>query len=258
MPQLSPDGHRVAFTSTRSGDWEIWVADLDGSNAVKLTSMRARAAGFPHWSPDGERIVFHSTVDGQGEVYVIPAAGGKPRNLTAHPAADVFPTFSSDGQWIYFNSNRTKERQVWRIPASGGDAVQVPNIDGYAAAESPDGAYIYYVATLDQSPLWRLPRSGGVPVKVLEGVLLSNFVVLEGGIYYLDRPSGERGTYFTDKPTGEARLQYFDLATGTSTTVARNLGNVGSPITASRDGRTILYSRVGSSVDDLMLVENFR
>ena len=259
MPQLSPDGRRVAFTSTRSGEWEIWVANLDGSNAIQLTSMSARAAGFPHWSPDGEQIVFHSTFSGQGEVFMIPAAGGKPRNLTSHPAADVFPSFSRDGQWIYFNSNRTAERQVWRMPASGGDAVLVANIAGYGASESPDGAYIYYVETLDKpSPLWRLPTSGGVPSKVLEGVVLTNFVVLKAGVYYIDRPSGEGGTHYTDKPSGETRLQYFDFATRRSTTVARNLGNVGNPLTVSPDGRTILYARVGSSVDDLMLVENFR
>ena len=72
------------------------------------------------------------------------------------------------------------------------------------------------------------------------------FAVLEKGIYYIDRPAGE------------TRLQFFDFATGRSTTVARNLGQVNLGLTASPDGRTILYSRVDSSVDDLMLVENFR
>jgi hypothetical protein len=134
----------------------------------------------------------------------------------------------------------------------------VPNGVGYAARESPDGAYIYYVQAADRpSPLWRLPISGGVPVKVLEGVVNANFVVLEGGIYYIDRPSGEGGLYI-DRPSGETRLQYFDFATRGSATVARHLGNVDLGLTASADGRTILYSRVDSSVDDLMLVENFR
>ena len=51
-------------------------------------------------------------------------------------------------------------------------------------------------------------------------------MVLEGGIYYIDRPSGEGGIYYIDRPSGETRLQYFDFATRRSTTVARNLGNV--------------------------------
>jgi dipeptidyl aminopeptidase/acylaminoacyl peptidase len=259
MPQLSPDGRRVAFTSDRSGGWEIWLADPDGSNAVQLTSMDARASGYPHWSPDGEQIAFHSNLEGQWEVYVIPAAGGKPRNLTSHPAADSLPSYSRDGRWIYVTSNRTGAFYVWKVLASGGDAVQVTHDVGFAPSESPDGASLYYVETMDRpSPLWCVPVAGGAAVKVLEGVILANFVVLEGGIYYIERPSGAEGVHYVDRPSGETRLQYFDFATRRSTTVARNLGTVDLPLTASADGRTILYSREDSSVDDLMLVEGFR
>ena len=247
IPQFSPNGRRVAFTSSRSGELEIWVADPDGSNAVQLTSMAAQSS-FPTWSPDGERIAFHSDAEGQPESYLIPAAGGKPRNLTSHPGVDAFPSFSPDGRSIYFSSNRAgRVPVIWKVPSSGGEAVRVTNSVGFAASVSPDGAYLYYVEThRGSSPLWRLPVSGGVAVKVLEGIAGGSFTVLERGIYYIERPSGE------------TRLQYFDLATRRSTTVARNLGNVGFGLTASPDGRTILYTRVDSSVDDLMLVENFR
>ena len=259
MPQLSPDGSRVAFCSDRSGDWEIWLADLDGANSVQLTSMGARAAGYPHWSPDGEWIVFHSNFDGQWEIYMVPVAGGKPRNLTSHPATDTFPSVSSDGRWIYFNSTRTGEVRIWKMPASGGDVVQVTNSVGFASLESPEGAYLYYVETLDgPSALWRVPVSGGAPVKVLEGVVLANFVILKGGIYYIDRPLGVTGTHYFDRPSGETRLQYFDFATRRSMTVARDLGDVDLPLTASPDGRTILFPRADSSLNDLMMVENFR
>jgi eukaryotic-like serine/threonine-protein kinase len=256
--QLSPDGRRVAFASNRSGEWEIWLADPDGANAVQLTSMGA-VSGSPRWSPDGQLIAFQSNFEGQWEVFVIPAAGGKPRNLTSRPTREGFPSFSRDGQSIYFFSNRSGKVQIWKIPVSGGNAVQVTTNGGLAAFESPDGAHLYYTQTLDTpSALWQMPASGGVPVKVLDGVVLVDFVVLERGIYYIDRPSGEGRILFIDRPPGETRLQYFDFVTGGSTTVAHNLGNVAVGLTASPDGRTILFSRVDSSIDDLMLVENFR
>jgi hypothetical protein len=91
----------------------------------------------------------------------------------------------------------------------------------------------------EPSPLWRVPTSGGTRVKVLEGVFFGNFVVREGGIYYVDRPSGQRGVHYLDLPTGETRLQYLDLATRRTTTVARNLGNSVGALEISPDGRTI-------------------
>ena len=247
MPDFSSDGRRVTFVSNRSGESEIWLADPDGSNAVRLTSMGANP-GSPRWSPNGELITFHSNSEGQAEVYVMPSRGGKPRNLTFSPLNGGFPAFSRDGQWIYFTSHRAGGNHIWKVPASGGDAVQVSKNYGSIALESPDGAYIYYVETIERpSALWRLAVSGGLPIKVLERVVLGNFVVLDRGIYYMDRPAAE------------TRLQYFDFASRKSTTVSGNLGKVFlASLTASADGRSILYARVDSSADDLVLVENLR
>jgi hypothetical protein len=94
--------------------------------------------------------------------------------------------------------------------------------------------------------LWRIPTAGGEPVKLLEGEIAENFDVVEKGIYYVDWLKGE------------ARLQFFDFSSEKSAIVARNLGDVRPLLTATPDGRTILYTRLDSSGDDLMLVENFR
>jgi hypothetical protein len=92
---------------------------------------------------------------------------------------------------------------------------------------------------------------------VLEGVVRAAFSVTDTGIYYIVRPSSAGGLLFTDHPSGETQLQYYDLGTGRISTIARNLGNVFLGLTASRDGHLLLYSRIDSSVDDLMLVDNF-
>jgi serine/threonine protein kinase len=250
QPLFSPDGGRILFGSNRSGDYEIWVSDPDGTNARQLTFLGAPITGAPRWSPDGQLIAFGSNGEGQFEIYVIPAAGGKPRRVTSHPALDHAPGFSGDGKWIYFGSNRTGQYQVWKIPTSGGDAVQVTRDGGFVSRES--GAYLYYTSPAAaagmSAALWRLPVSGGKAVKVLENVRGSTFAVLERGIYYIETKSSE------------TQLQFYDFASRKSTTVARNLGDVPSTggLAASPDGRTIFYSRLDSSVDDLMLVENFR
>jgi Tol biopolymer transport system component/predicted Ser/Thr protein kinase len=248
LGKFSPDGRRVAFCSNRSGNVEVWLADPDGSNAVQLTSTDSAIASAPAWSPDGRLVVFQSGLEGQSEIYVIPAAGGKPHRITSHPANDHVPSFSQDAQWIYFGSNRTGDYQVWKIPTAGGAAVQVTTNGGFWAIEAMDGADVYYTQSPGFAPaLWRIPTSGGQPVKLLEGVLSPNFAVLETGLYYFDQLSSQ------------ARLQFFDFTTGRSMTVARDLGPILMPyLTASPDGRTILYTRLDSSVDDLMLVENFR
>lgn len=245
---LSPDGRRVAFTSTRSGDAEIWVSDPDGSNEIQLTSMRAQDTNCAHWSPDGKFIGFSSNGEGEFDVYVVPAAGGKPRRLTSNPAVDIASGFSRDGNWIYFNSMRSGDYRVFRMPAAGGDAdaVLVTPGQGTQAFEAPDGGSIYYLTSSVVSPLWHLPIPGGEPVKVLDGVLWFNFWLVGNGAYYIDQVEGE------------TRLQYLDLITGRSTTVASGLGMVSSGLTASPDGKTILYTRVDSFAEDLMLVENFR
>ena len=224
------------------------MADAKGANATQLTAMSA-IPGFPRWSPDGESIAFHSNPNGQGDVLVVSAGGGKVTNLTTNPANDVFPSFSRDGRWIYFSSTRAGQPSIWKIPASGGAAVQVSTHPGLLAIESTDGADLYYVESTvtDQAgPLMRVPVKGGTPVKILDDVISTSFDVLDKGIYYLERVPGD------------ARIRYYEFASRASTIVAGGLGDITFGITASRDGRTILYARRDSAVDDLMLVDNFR
>ena len=62
-PAWSPDGSRIAFASTRDGNFEIYVMNADGSNQTRLTN-NAAADDQPAWSPDGTRIAFKSNRDG--------------------------------------------------------------------------------------------------------------------------------------------------------------------------------------------------
>jgi Tol biopolymer transport system component len=246
--QFSPDGRKIAFNSNRSGSFEVWICDSDGSNAQPLTSL-GDYCGSPSWSPDGERIAFDSPVEGQWDLYVVSLDGGKPQRLTTHPAADALTRWSRDGRWIYFVSDRSGENQIWKMPADGGEAVQVTQKGGFEAAESTDSQWVYYTKGDGAiSGLWRMPRDGGEETQVLKSVDARAFAVVKEGIYFIPRPDS----------AGRHSIQFFNFATKTIRSISVIERPVYSYLSVSADGRCILYSQGDQEGSDLMLVENFR
>ncbi len=102
-PAWSPDGERIAFSSDRTGDPEIFVMDPNGDNVVQLTNSPGED-WQPSWSPDGERIVFASPRTGNWEIYVMDADGGNVIQLTDRLGIDWTPEWSPDGTRIAFTS----------------------------------------------------------------------------------------------------------------------------------------------------------
>jgi hypothetical protein len=186
-------------------------------------------------------------------VLLVPARGGQPRIVTRGLPGSAYPTFSRDGRWIYFAA----ESRVWKMAATGGAPVQVTNSPGFLAIESYAGDLFYIDSTFALGAVWRLPQQGGPAVKVIEGVVRGNFDVAEEGIYYVDRVTSD-GASSNDRPDGGTRLRYFAFATSQSTTVATDLGTIGLGLSVTRDGRTVFFSRIDASVDELMLVDDFR
>ncbi|MEK6321468.1 MAG: hypothetical protein AABN33_07275 [Acidobacteriota bacterium] len=58
-PTWSPDGKRIAFFSDRSGKWEIWTLNSDGSGLQQLT-FTSGTVNHPVWSPDGTRLAYRN------------------------------------------------------------------------------------------------------------------------------------------------------------------------------------------------------
>ena len=75
---------KIAFSSERDGDNEVFVMNPDGSEPTNLTN-NAVFDDDPAYSPDGSKITFVSVRDGNFEIYVMNADGSAPRRLTNKP-----------------------------------------------------------------------------------------------------------------------------------------------------------------------------
>ena len=83
---MSPDGTRIVFYTTRTGDGEIFAMNPDGSNPVNLTNSPGSDEQIPSWSRDGSRITFTSDRTGNNEVFIAEADGSGQINLSNNPA----------------------------------------------------------------------------------------------------------------------------------------------------------------------------
>ena len=95
-PAMSPDGRWVAVFAREQGRSGIWLHDVQGGTARRLTFEKEPLFVGPTWSPDGE--VFYSTRD--GGIWRQNAAGGR---QPIKVAEGLFPHMSSNGRFLAFN-----------------------------------------------------------------------------------------------------------------------------------------------------------
>jgi len=263
-PQFSPDGNRMAFSSDRSGSFEIWVSRADGSVPVQLTSFGGGIVESPRWSPDGKRIAFAALLDTQAanftpkinrHVYVVEANGGISRRLTSDGAEEARPSFSGDGRWVYFRSDHSGTQQIWKASADGSATpIQLTHSGGFEAFESPDGKLLYFTKGRTQAGLWSVSVNGGAESAVVDGVHSSFWAVANDGIFFVD--------YNPDAPrTAHKSVKFFSFETRQVKNVAsidKEISNSSPAFSVTRDGRSILWTQIDQRGAQLILVENFR
>jgi len=253
-PQYSPDGKRIVFQSTRSGSFEIWRSDADGTNLVQLTSFGGPLSGTPHWSPDGRQIACDSRPGAHPNIHILSADGGPVRRLPNDSSDDAVPSWSHDGSWIYFASNRSGNWQVWKRTVGGGKPVQVTKNGGFAALESPDGKSVYYTK-FNEDGIWRVPVDGGEEIKVVDEPpenFWGYFAVGPDGLYFI----GDTGTPVKHR----AGFKFFDFASRKITVMGdmeKRPYRAAPGLSVSPDGKYLLYVQLDDPRTSLMMAENF-
>lgn len=125
----SPDDSRIAFTSNRDGNAEIYTIAPDGTRLTRLTNSAA-SDGHPAWSPDGKQIVFESNRDGRYQLYIMNADGTGVQRLTNSSGEDRYPIWRPGCiDRILFASNRDGVFRIYVVDADGQNPVRLTTLD---------------------------------------------------------------------------------------------------------------------------------
>jgi TolB protein len=100
-PVWSPSGRQIAFVSNRSGDDEVWLADLDRvDDRFQNASHRPRASDqSPAWSPDGTQLAWSSTSDGFQNLYLMKM--GEASGTARQVGSGAWPVWSPSGEYLF-------------------------------------------------------------------------------------------------------------------------------------------------------------
>ena len=176
--RFSPDGKRLAYMSDAAGGDNIWVMNVDGSNAHEVSKEKFRLLNNPVWHPNGKFIAARKHYSGtrslgSGEIWMFHAQGGAGVQVNEKPnwQKDLGePAFSPDGRYMYYSQDTTDGTRFEYNKDSNGQIYQIfrrdlqdektiPYVSGPGGAvrptPSPDGKYLAFVRRVrNQSTLF--------------------------------------------------------------------------------------------------------
>ncbi len=212
-PIWSPDGSRIAFSSNRSGTFDLYekASNLAGEDEVVFKSNDAKLP--TSWSSDGRFLLYQNT--GTSQVWILPLNGGgdrKPVAMEHSQFNESYGKFSPDGRWIAYASEESGKNQVYVQPfepsaamgsTSGGRAPitgkwMVSKDGGGTPLWERDGKELFYLSLDGDAMAVDVNTSGvfqaGVP-KIL-------FKLPSGVIFWDISPDGKRFLMVAPAPSG--------------------------------------------------------
>jgi len=222
-PLYSPDGKRLAFVSTRTGNGDIYVLSF-ATGAIERLTYDDAPEQVSGWSGDSRWIYFSSTshdISGMNDIYRVSVAGGTPMAVSADVYAnEFFAVPSPDGSTLAFSARGIAAAQWWRKGHSHLDEAEIwimhdagsfsyepvsqPGAKELWPMWSADGRSLFYVSDRSGAQnLWVRPL-GGTPKQVTQfhdGRVIWPSISNDGRIIAFER---NFGIWKLDTSTGKA------------------------------------------------------
>jgi len=158
VPQWSPDGEKIAFSSNQNSKFQIYIMDINERKQYNLTNIGEDAI-FPIWSPDGKKIIFmggkmidnsckYSQKYSGFTLYLINIDDKIPRKLTDNFYSNEEPCWSPDGEKIVYTSFYKDNYEIFIMDKNGDNPIRLTNnsIRDYSPIWSPDGKKVAFIS----------------------------------------------------------------------------------------------------------------
>ncbi len=143
----SPNGDRIAFVSDRSGIFQVWIMNADGTDPRQVT-RGSMIHGWPRWSPDGSRLVYwgYDPAADTSVVIVDSMDGADPIVLAQSDELLDRPAWRPDGLHIAYAGQTEGNWDVWVAAVDGSESYRLTSDDQMETNPlwSPDGSVIAY------------------------------------------------------------------------------------------------------------------
>ena len=162
-----PNNGRIVFVSDRTGSYQIYTMNPDGSDQVQVTNLAPTSVDLlaPSLSPNGQQIVFDYDSGDGPDIYVVNVDGSGPRQITSDHGS-LLPRWSPDGKRIIFTgTSKLGTGVLTTIAADGSGYRRVLTTDLWDSFEgiyTPDGQHIVFGSQMGglTSAVWIMDVDG--------------------------------------------------------------------------------------------------
>lgn len=236
-PAISPDGKLLAFLSNVSGQFQIWVSQIDGANASAVSTGALVPASFC-WSPDGKSLIFSpQRIHG---LYEVSVHGDAPVREISSIYTD--PHYATDGKSLFAQAHFF----IYRVPLLGGNAQEMTEQGGAPMAQSQDGRYLYFSQGRMSTTIARLDLQTAHQDEPISSLMPG----------YSDAWAlSSRGIFFLGQEDTRPAVRFFSFATNREEHAAYFPGNLPqvemSGFAVSPDGKDLWVVRAGPMPSDI-------
>ena len=245
----TPDG-KIVYSSRTGENWDIWIANRDGSESKQLTAD-AFVDQQPSVCSDGRYIVFQSDRSRTQSIWRMDIDGNNQKQITPGNQGDGNPVCSAAGGWIVFTSTRSGVPAIWKVGIDGGTPVQLTNHPSEFPTISPDGKLIAYsyIEEASQPSLAIIAIDSGERVKTI------NLPGSMQPIAFAWMPDGKAIAYL-DNASGILNIWSQPVDSGAPKQLTNFKSDFVNSFAISRDGTIAAYRFTATR--DIVLIKDFR